>query len=106
MRGGATVSWSSPPVAPALAPPWDDPTRPAQTDDEEAPLLPRPDRSPFAEVAPIASEAVRVRAHVQQARREAGLRRLGVRVVRVRHAVPAQASELAEGEAPAAAASG
>jgi len=106
MRSGATVSWSSPPIDAALAPPYDDPARPPRTDDEDAPLLPPRGTSPFAEIAPIAAEAVRVRARAQQSRREAGLRRLGVRVVRVRHAVAARASELAEGEATPAAATG
>jgi uncharacterized protein (DUF58 family) len=85
-RGGAMVTWSVPSVDPALDPPWDDPSRPGP--DEEEPLFPRRGSSTFAEVAPIASEAVRRRAHAAQARREAGLRRLGVRVVRVRHAPP------------------
>jgi uncharacterized protein (DUF58 family) len=92
----AMVTWSSPSVDLALSPPWDDPTRPAP--DEDAPLLPRAERATFAAVAPIAAEAVRVRAHAQQARREAGLRRLGIKVVRVRHAAPARESEMAEGE--------
>jgi hypothetical protein len=100
MRGGATVSWSSPPLDPALEPPWDDPTRTPPGEDE--PILPRRDRAAFAEMAPIAAEAVRVRAHASQARREAGLRRLGIKVVRVRHAAPARESELAAGEAVAA----
>jgi hypothetical protein len=39
-----------------------------------------------------------VRARASQTRREAGLRRLGVRVVRVRHAAPARDSEMAPGE--------
>ncbi len=101
IRGGATVSWSSPSIDAALEPPWDDPSRPAAVDDE-APLFPRPARSAFADVAPIAAEAVRVRAHAQQTRREAGLKKLGVRIVRVRHAAPARESEMAEGEATAA----
>ncbi len=93
MRGGATVSWSSPPLGPALEPPYDDPSR-LPPDDEE-PIFPRDPRSPFTEMAPIAAEAVRVRAGAAQARREAGLRRLGIKVIRVRHAAPARDSELA-----------
>jgi uncharacterized protein (DUF58 family) len=106
MRGGATVTWSCPSVEPALAPPWDDPTRPAP--DEEEPLLPRGDRDAFARMAPLAAEAVLVRARVAEARREAALRRLGVRVVRLKHVPPARESELDESSpappAPAAAA--
>ena len=97
MRGGATVTWSSPPTEPVLDPPWDDPTRPPP--DEEEPLFRlalRP--SPFDEMAPIVADALRVRARASQSRREAGLRRLGVRVVRVRHAAPARDSEMAPGE--------
>ena len=90
MRGGATVSWSSPSLAPALAPPWEDPT--ARAPDDEEPLFRRPERSPFSEVAPIAAAAVLSRA---DARREAGLRRLGVRVIRVKHITLARDSEMA-----------
>jgi hypothetical protein len=96
IRAGATVSWSSPPIGPALEPPYDDPSRPLP--DDEEPLLPRAVRSTFAEMAPIAAEAVRVRAGAAQARREASLRRLGIKVVRVRHAAPARDSEMAPGE--------
>jgi uncharacterized protein (DUF58 family) len=96
MRGGATVTWSSPPLEPALSPPFDDPSRPPP--DDEEPLFARPARSAFSEMAPIAAEAVLVRAHATQTRREAGLRRLGVRVIRVRHAAPARESEMAPGE--------
>jgi len=99
MRGGATVSWSSPPLDPALSPPWDDPPRPPP--DDEGPLFPSLARRvppAVTEVASIAAEAVRVRARASQARREAGLRRLGIRVIRVRHAAPARESELAQGE--------
>ena len=92
MRGGATVSWSSPPVDAGLEPPWDDPQRPPA--DEEEPLLPR-SPSAFAAMAPIAAEAVSVRAHASQTRCEAGLRRLGIKVIRVRHAAAARDSELA-----------
>ena len=49
--------------------------------EDEPPLLPpRPD---FDVQAPISAEAVRVRARTAQARGEAGLRRMGVRVVRL-----------------------
>jgi hypothetical protein len=100
MRLGATVSWSSPPLDQALEPPYDDPTR-AAPDDEE-PLLPPRDRRAATAMAELAAEAVRIRAHASQARREAGLKRLGIRVIRVKHAQPARASELSETE-PAAA---
>ncbi len=97
MRGGATVSWSNPPIGQALDPPYDDPSR-LPPDDEE-PILPRSIRpSSFEEMAPIAAAAVRVRAGASQVRREAGLRRLGIKVIRVRHAPPARDSELAPGD--------
>jgi len=94
VRGGAAVTWSSPNLEPALAPPWDDPER--SPPEDEAPLLPRRERTAFSEVAPVAAEAVLMRARAAQARREAGLRRLGVRVVRVKHVAPARDSELSE----------
>ncbi|APR75218.1 Hypothetical protein A7982_00564 [Minicystis rosea] len=92
-RRGTTVTWSTPSVEPALSPPWDDPER--AEPDEEPPLFAREAKSTFTEVAPIAAEAVLLRARVAQQRREAGLRRLGVRVVRVKHVAPARESELA-----------
>jgi uncharacterized protein (DUF58 family) len=93
-RGGAAVSWSVPPIEPALSPPWEDPTR-TPPDDEEPLLLPRA-RAEFAKLAPIAAEAVRIRAHAAQGRREAGLRKLGIRVIRVRHTLPARETELGD----------
>ncbi|MFO0761021.1 MAG: DUF58 domain-containing protein [Byssovorax sp.] len=98
-RTGAVLSWSSPSMEPALGPPWDDPLK--QPPDEEA-LVPveeggaldahvpaAPGRpSAWEEMAPIAAEAVLLRARAAQARREGALRRLGVRVVRIRHAAP------------------
>jgi hypothetical protein len=48
-------------------------------------------------MAPIAAEAVLVRARVAQMRREANLRRIGVRVVRVKHVAPARETELGNG---------
>jgi uncharacterized protein (DUF58 family) len=95
MRGGATVSWSSPSLGPALAPPWEDPTARAPEDDDEEPLFRRPRRSELTEVAPIVAAAVLARARAADARREAGLRRLGVRVIRVKHITLARDSEMA-----------
>jgi uncharacterized protein (DUF58 family) len=94
VRLGAAVSWSAPSVEPALAPPWDDPLR-VEPDDEDASPVEVP-RNVFTEVAPIAAEAVLLRARVAQLRREAGLRRLGVRVVRVKHVMPARDSEMGD----------
>lgn len=82
-RAGAALTWSIPSNEPALMPPYDDPSKEAG-DDAEEPLLPRPSSSAFAEMAPIAAEAVRLRARAAQARREVALRKLGVRVVRLR----------------------
>jgi hypothetical protein len=63
----------------ALAPPWSRP--PERSREDEPPLLPpRPD---FDAQAPISAEAVRVRARAAQARGEAALRKMGVRVVRL-----------------------
>jgi uncharacterized protein (DUF58 family) len=81
-RGGAVVSWSSPSFEAALEAPYDDPTRPQ--DEVEPPLFPSPARATFREMAPIAAAAVAVRARVQQKKREAGLKRAGVKLVRVR----------------------
>jgi uncharacterized protein (DUF58 family) len=87
-RGGAMLTWSSPAIEPALSPPWDDPTRvPPEEEDPFAPspaLPPPPAPSRFDEVAPIAAEAVRIRARTAQSRREAALRKLGVKVVRLK----------------------
>ena len=98
-RGGAALTWSTPPIEPSLSPPWDDPSRPAKSDgDEEGePLLPRRP-SVFAELAPIAADAVRTRARAAEARREGALKKIGVRLVRHRRP-PALA---AEGQAAAA----
>jgi hypothetical protein len=63
----------------ALAPPWSRP--PERSMEDEPPLLPpRPD---FDVQAPISAEAVSVRARAAQARGEASLRKMGVRVVRL-----------------------
>lgn len=87
VRGGGAVTWSSPSHEPALAPPWDDPEK--LPPDDEPPLFPEKKASSFSELSPIAAEAVILRARVAQARREAGLRRLGVRVLRVKPPAPA-----------------
>ncbi len=54
-RIGATITWTTPPVEPALAPPWQDPTK---KPGEEEPLFQRRGRD-FKELAPIAAAAVR-----------------------------------------------
>jgi uncharacterized protein (DUF58 family) len=97
-RGGAALTWSTPSIEPSLSPPWDDPSRPAKGDDDEGePLLP-PRPSAFAELAPIAADAVRTRARAADARREGALKKIGVRVVRQRH----QPALAADGQAAAA----
>jgi uncharacterized protein (DUF58 family) len=97
-RTGAMLSWSTPSIEPALSPPWDDPLK--QPVDEEEALAPVEEggkldaalpaspgkTSEWEEMAPIVAEAVLLRARAAQARRESALRRLGVRVVRLRHA--------------------
>jgi uncharacterized protein (DUF58 family) len=75
---GASISWSTPPVEPALSPPWSDlPT------DEEASLGARQRQAAFLRVAPIAAEAVLLRAQTARIRAEANLRKLGIAVRRV-----------------------
>ncbi len=81
-RQAAALTWSLPDVEPALRPPWDAP-RPPDGDPDEEPAPAKQD-DPAQEVAALASEAVTMRARVAQTRREASLRKLGVRVVRVR----------------------
>ena len=52
--------------------------------DRDAPLVASPTTIAFREVAPIAAEAVLLRAQIQQAKREAQLKRLGVKLVRLK----------------------
>ena len=103
-RSGATLTWSSPSVEPALSPPWDDPMKlPPDDEDPFAPThAPPPPATPsrWEELAPIAAEAVRVRARVSLARREAVLRKLGIKVIRLRHANPPVAPAPAPEKAP------
>ncbi|AKT39822.1 DUF58 domain-containing protein [Chondromyces crocatus] len=81
-RRGAMVFWSTPDTEPALTPPWT-PARHHDWDpDEQETAVPA--RDAFQDAAPIAAEAVLLRTRVAQARREAALRRLGVRVSRIR----------------------
>jgi len=88
-RRAVTVSWSMPDVEPALQPPWDDPRRHVEDADDE-PQRTR-ERAIFQETAPVAAEAVLLRTRVAQTRREAALRRLGIRVARLRPATPRSA---------------
>jgi uncharacterized protein (DUF58 family) len=103
-RSGATLTWSSPPIEPALDPPWDDPMQlPPDDEDPFAPVPPPPPPampSRWDELAPIAAEAVRVRARISLARREAVLRKLGIRVLRLRHVTPPVAPLDAPEKAP------
>lgn len=91
-RRGAAVSWSFPPFEPALSPPWDD--RATELGDEDEPRSDARKRAAFLAMAPIAAEAIRIRARTAQVRREAALKKLGVRVLRVRPVSPARATEL------------
>ncbi len=103
-RSGATLTWSSPPIEPALNPPWDDPMKlPPDDEDPFAPTHAPPPPAPpnrWDELAPIAAEAVRVRARVSLSRREAVLRKLGIRVLRLRHVTPPVAPVDAPEKAP------
>jgi uncharacterized protein (DUF58 family) len=98
-RGGAVVTWSMPQHEAALEPPWST-AKPPISDMDEPPLLPpRPD---FDAQAPISAEAVLVRARTAQARGEAALRKLGVRVVKlVPRRVPVALAEPEPTEPPA-----
>lgn len=84
-RRAATVVWTTPDPEPALAPPWDEARRHDEDPDEEPSRSPRSEA--FQEAAPFAADAVVLRARVAQTRREAGLRRLGVRIARVKPAM-------------------
>jgi hypothetical protein len=95
-RRAATVIWSTPDVEPALTPPWDDPKRPEDPDNEEPARS--PEREALQEAAPIAAEAVLMRTRVAQTRREAVLRRLGVRVARLRPARQMHGDQLVPAE--------
>lgn len=106
-RSGAALTWSSPSIESALSPPWDDPRK--LPPDDEDPFAPAPPRtanahhaqSRWEELAPIVASAVRVRARVSLSRREAVLRKLGIKIVRLRHATtpvtPIASSEKAPG---------
>lgn len=98
-RKGAALTWSTPAIEPALSPPWDDPGKPPP--DAEEPLLPSRKPSPWEEMAPIAAEAVRIRARAAQARREGSLKRLGVRVVRLKPIIAVNEGREPESEADA-----
>jgi uncharacterized protein (DUF58 family) len=93
-RRAATVTWALPDLESGLKPPWDAPRRPEDDPDDEA--RPAAKDTAFEQVAPVAAESVLMRARVAQTRREAVLRKLGVRVVRLR---PAKAAANAA-EAP------
>jgi uncharacterized protein (DUF58 family) len=94
-RRAASVLWSIPDVEPALTPPWDKPRRPE--DPDEQPARSR-EREAFQEAAPIAAEAVLARTRVAQTRREAALRKLGVRVARLRPARQMHGDQLVPAE--------
>jgi uncharacterized protein (DUF58 family) len=112
-RTGARLTWSVPSFEPALSAPWDDPQQEPLDEDDAAPVeeggkldlaLPGAPGKPsvWDEMAPIAAEAVLLRARAAQSRREAALRRMGVRVVRLRHASVHRNLEAPEPGTPAA----
>lgn len=84
-RKAVTILWTLPDLEPSLRPPWGAPQRPAGDPDDDV-KQPAPPEAFSQEVAPIAAEALLVRARVAQTRREAVLRRMGVRVLRIRPA--------------------
>lgn len=93
LRKGAVISWSLPQLEPALEPPWDDPMKTLEAQAEAPPLLPLR-ASAWEEIAPIAAEAVLTRTRVAHVRREKALRKLGVRVVRLRHVTPPKPNDV------------
>ncbi|EYF05273.1 DUF58 domain-containing protein [Chondromyces apiculatus] len=101
-RRSAKVFWATPDVEPALTPPWKPAQRPPHDPDDG--VVAEPARDAFQEAAPVAAEAVLLRARVAQTRREAALRRLGVRVIRIRpmaHRTPVDHLSAPEPTAPA-----
>ncbi|KYF58423.1 hypothetical protein BE08_45605 [Sorangium cellulosum] len=82
-RKAVQVMWTLPELEPGLSPPWEAP-RPLDGDGDDEQRTPTPTDRAFQELAPIAAEAVLIRARVAQTRREAVLRKVGVRVVRLR----------------------
>jgi hypothetical protein len=94
-RKAVHVVWTLPDLEPGLGPPWEAP-RPQESDGDEGQSGPTPSNKAFQELAPIAAEAVLIRARVAQTRREAVLRKVGVRVVRLRAAAaPSRAADVA-----------
>ncbi|KYF68549.1 hypothetical protein BE11_17520 [Sorangium cellulosum] len=93
-RKAVQVMWTLPELEPGLSPPWEAPRPPESDGDEEQRALTPADKA-FQELAPIAAEAVLIRARVAQTRREAVLRKAGVRVVRLRATTAAAPSATA-----------
>jgi uncharacterized protein (DUF58 family) len=86
VRAGVLVTWTTPELSAALAPPWDPPPPPSDPDDlAAAPLEPPPAHPPELESA-VAADAVLARAHIAAARGEGALRKAGVKVLRTRRA--------------------
>lgn len=75
-RHGAAITWAFPRFDAALEPPWDPP---AVVEEDGAAPPPQ-----LGDAAPVAAEAVRIRARVADAKAEAELRPLGVRLVHPR----------------------
>jgi len=84
---GALVTWSCPQLEAGLLPPYEPPAPTiTPTDPEDAPR--KPPKSVLNEVAPLAADAVLVRARVAQARGEAALSKLGIKVLRLMPITP------------------
>jgi len=102
LRRGASVTWSMPQILPGLEPPWEDPTKRPEEQDEP-PLIPALKPEEWKKMAEVASSAVRVRALVAEKRREKMLRKAGARILRLRpaaHRPELEASSGAGGATP------
>ena len=98
-KHGASITWSFPEVIESVKGPWEDPNKSAAV--AELPDLgedltpPPPKASDFPVVAPVVADAIAARIRVAHARREAALRKLGIRVVHARR-TPQRAAPVEE----------
>lgn len=81
MRKGVTVTFSMPDLVSGLGKPWEDPSRPADPY-EEPPLLPPINRDAWEAMASASANAMAIRAHAAEKRRERAMRKVGVHIVR------------------------
>jgi hypothetical protein len=77
-RAGAKIMWSCPKYEQALEPPWQAPR--AIREDDDAPSPP----PVMGDDAPLAAEAVALRARAAQLRADGVLKKMGVRVERIK----------------------